>query len=141
MRAFWIMTLIAFLAYPSASFALSDADYEALKKSSTIFQYADKRLNETWKGLSKAAKKDLRKEQQQWIKSGWDQEAEEYLAKGCKRDCAYALPALTQAAGLQAADYNSSLKDVNAAKADSFFLTEKDYEIFDTCGIKEADLP
>lgn len=141
MRAFLIVTFIALLAYPSAAFALSDADYEALKKSSTVFQYADKRLNDAWKGLSKATKKEMRKEQQDWIKSGWDQEAEEYLAKGCKRDCAYALPALTQAAGLEAADYNSSLEDANAAKADSFFLTEKDYGIFDTCGIKEADLP
>lgn len=134
MRSLFALGLIALLAFASSAFALSDAEYEKLKSTSTNFSYADGRLNKAWKDLSKKLKSEMKAEQQRWIKSGWDQEAKAYMAKGQSRDCAYALPALERAAGLEAAQYNSGLEYTGAAKADGFFLTDRDYSVYEACG-------
>lgn len=141
MRTLFAISLITFLSFASSAFALPDAEYEKLKSSSTNFRYADGRLNQAWKGLSKKLKKEMLPEQRSWLKTGWDQEAKAYIESGQGRDCAYALPALYRAAVIEAADFNSQVDHPGAEKPDEFFFTERDLGIFEACGADAYDRP
>ncbi|MBQ7594187.1 MAG: DUF1311 domain-containing protein, partial [Synergistaceae bacterium] len=78
MRKFLYALILIVLAC-SSSFALSDAEYKVLMKNKS-FAAADKALNSAWKdatGMLYGSDMDnLKKNQQQWIKTGRDREAQ-----------------------------------------------------------------
>lgn len=79
---------------PSYSRALSDANYEFLKKESSEFTEADNQLRSVWKQVTKNLndneKKELLASQRNWIKKDWDEEAKKLMAQdGLSIDKAY----------------------------------------------------
>ena len=108
MKRLLAVVLVVLLAVPS--FALSDAEYLKMRKSSTDFARADKRLSTVWTNLKKSLPKNvftkLQAEQREWVASGRDEAAEAYMAEGYSRMEAYtmatndradALPGIAQA--------------------------------------------
>ena len=85
------MTLIL----AGTAFALSDAEYNTLRKSSADFARADKNLTQVWKKIagkmSGTAFKRLQSEQRYWISEGRDDEAERYMDMGYSRAEAYTM--------------------------------------------------
>ena len=75
-----LILLLAVCSVPA--FALSDAEYRAMMKNSE-FAHADRKLNETWKRVSKtlsgSALEHLKQNQREWIKTGRYASAEAYL--------------------------------------------------------------
>ena len=108
MKRLLAVVLVLLLSVPS--FALSDAEYLRMRKSSADFARADKRLSTVWTNLKKSLPKNvftrLQAEQREWIASGRDEAAEAYIADGYSRMEAYtmatndradALPGIAQA--------------------------------------------
>ena len=87
------LALLLVLAAPS--FALSDAEYLRMKKNSTTFAQADKRLSQVWNKLKKSLPKNvfasLQKDQRNWIASGRDVEAQNLMNEGYTRVAAYTM--------------------------------------------------
>ena len=77
-----IATSLLITCFCSSAFALSDAEYRSMMKNSA-FANADKALNAAWaeaKGILYGSDFDnLKKNQQQWIKSGRDAEAKYFM--------------------------------------------------------------
>ena len=93
MKRLLAAVLVLLLSVPS--FALSDAEYLRMRKSSADFARADKRLSTVWTNLKKSLPKNvftrLQAEQREWIESERDKAAEKYMTRGRDRDEAYAL--------------------------------------------------
>ena len=91
-----ILSVLALLILISApAFALSDAEYLKMKRSSQSFARADRKLTNTWNKLKKSlpdyAFQELQKNQRQWIKKDRDNEAKKYIKEGYTRTEAYTL--------------------------------------------------
>ncbi|MBR1438865.1 MAG: DUF1311 domain-containing protein [Synergistaceae bacterium] len=87
------LTLVFLLTLPA--FALSDAEYLRMRKSSSDFARADKRLNQVWANLKKSLPRSvftqLDKLQREWVKSGRDDEAASLMDDGYSKAEAYAI--------------------------------------------------
>ena len=85
------MTLIL----AGSAFALTDAEYNTLRKSNADFARADRNLTQVWKKIagkmSGASFKRLQSEQRYWISEGRDDEAERYMEMGYSRAEAYTM--------------------------------------------------
>ena len=79
----------------SVCFALSDAEYLRMRRNSVAFARADKNLNRVWASLKKSLPKsvftELDKVQREWITSGRDSEAEQFMSEGYSRVEAYTM--------------------------------------------------
>lgn len=77
-----LILLLAVCSVPA--FALSNAEYKAMMRNSA-FARADRKLNETWKRvtgmLSGSALERLKQNQREWIKTGRDSSAKEYIGE------------------------------------------------------------
>ena len=87
--------LLLMLLMISPAFSLSDSEYLRMRKSSTDFSRADKRLNNTWNHLRRTLPKkiftQLDKLQREWIKSGRDEDAAALMEEGYSRAEAYTM--------------------------------------------------
>ena len=92
-KAIFASVVLSF-ALCGTSYALTDAEYAVLKKTSPEFAQSEKELNSTWKSLmsrvpNEATKKSMIKEQSQWLKDR-DVEAKRLMASGKGKGAAYA---------------------------------------------------
>ena len=91
-------------ALASAALALSDAEYRRVMKDPG-FRAADKELGAAWNKVKKQTSPErfetIRKEQREWVSSGRDREADEYIKVGYARDEAYTLVTRLRAEWLQ----------------------------------------
>lgn len=132
-KIFFLVLVVAVFSVPPA-FALSDAEYTEMYRTSPYFKAADDALTQTWKettrGLSPKDKKALLQEQRQWVRSGRDEEAQSLMRQGIRKDCAYAKANQSRIASLRAFAYYASLSPADKAsgniKADSFFEDDSD---------------
>lgn len=87
------LSLLLLLTAPA--FALSDAEYLRMRKSSADFARADKKLNQVWARLKKSLPTkvftQLDKLQREWVASGRDDEAAALMADGYSRMEAYTM--------------------------------------------------
>ena len=78
-----------------SAFALSDAEYLRMRKNSVAFARADKTLSNVWTNLKKSLPKnlfaELQKNQREWIASGRDDAASNYMEQGYSRVEAYTM--------------------------------------------------
>ncbi len=108
------LTLIFLLTVPA--FGLSDSEYLRMRKSSSDFARADKRLNQVWANLKKSLPKNvftqLDKLQREWVKSGRDDEAAILMDDGYSRMEAYTMATNDRADALPkiASELRESLK-------------------------------
>jgi len=83
---------VVLLALASAALALSDAEYRRFMKDPE-FRAADKELSAEWNKIKKqtppARFEELRRNQREWVSSGRDVEANEYIKIGYSRLEAY----------------------------------------------------
>ena len=127
-----LMVAAMMIMFASSVFAMPDAEYNKLKATSQAFNEADKELCDIWKEtypeLKGEHKKRIKKEQLQWIKSGWDKEAKEFMKEGLSKDKAYAKAAHERANVLRAISHNSNLTAENSgsAKADNYYNSMED---------------
>ena len=81
-KKFFMSFLFLVTILATSVFALSDAEYKKMMKNPE-FARADKRLNQTWKKVSKslkgAALDRLKQNQREWIQTGRDASAEEFM--------------------------------------------------------------
>ncbi|MBR0316281.1 MAG: DUF1311 domain-containing protein [Synergistaceae bacterium] len=103
----------------STAFALSDAEYNKMKKNSKEFARADKNLTQVWNRLRKQLPaKDfekLKKSQRSWIKSGRDENAKEYINEGYSRVEAYTIATKDRVIELQ--DMAREIKNTKTTKS------------------------
>lgn len=133
------LVLVGAVFSVSPAFALSDAEYTEMYRTSPYFKAADDELTQTWKettqALSPKDKKSLLQEQRQWLRSERDEEAKALMRQGIRKDCAYAKANRSRIASLRAFAYNASLSPADKAagniKADSFF--DDDSELPQEC--------
>ena len=133
------LVLVAAVFSVSPSFALSDAEYTEMYRTSPYFKAADDELTQTWKQttqeLSPKDKKSLLQEQRQWLRSERDEEAHALMRQGIRKDCAYAKAIKSRIASLRYAAYYATLSPADKAsgniKADSFF--DDDSELPQEC--------
>ncbi len=107
------LILLCVLCVPA--FALSDAKYLQMKKDHN-FAAADKQLNLAYKEAKKIFKKeDLQgfiEDQRDWIASGRDRRAKQFMAEGFSEIEAYTKATIERAEGILAWAYGSHLIDV-----------------------------
>ena len=114
------LTLIFLLTVPA--FGLSDSEYLRMRKSSSDFARADKRLNQVWANLKKSLPKNvftqLDKLQREWVKSGRDDEAAILMDDGYSRMEAYTMATNDRADALPkiASELRESLKGKKTPK-------------------------
>ena len=81
-KKFFMSFLFLITILATSVFALSDAEYKKMMKNPE-FARADKRLNQTWKKVSKSLKGSaldrLKQNQREWINTGRDASAEEFM--------------------------------------------------------------
>lgn len=96
------LMLILLLSVPS--YPLSDSEYLSMKRSSSDFARADRKLNQVWANLKKTLPKNvftqLDKLQKEWLKSGRDEAAEKLMNDGYSRMEAYTMATSERAAEL-----------------------------------------
>lgn len=89
------IALILLIALSSSAFALSDAEYRRLKRTSSDFRRADNELTEVWKDLKESLSSkvfaELQKNQREWIRKGRDDAARKYIREGYSRAEAYTM--------------------------------------------------
>jgi hypothetical protein len=87
-----ISSLFVFLILFSSSniFALSDNDVQELASTSSNFKQAEDRILKTWLNLPKEFRKQIQKNQIEWIKTTRDSEANALIAKGKSKAESYA---------------------------------------------------
>ena len=90
------LVLIAVLA--GSAYALSDKDYTRMKRESSVFREADRKLGAVWHRIEDEITKParsvfeiLKSEQRDWIKSGRDRVAKKYMNDGFDDYNAYAI--------------------------------------------------
>ena len=92
-RIFIALTLLLVIA--SSAFAISDAEYRRLKRTSSEFRKADNELTEVWKGLKASLPTkvfmELQKSQREWVHKGRDDAARKYIREGYSRAEAYTM--------------------------------------------------
>ena len=90
-----VSVLALLLLMVSPSFALSDSEYLRMRRNSVAFARADKKLNRVWSQLKKSLPRsvftELDKVQREWITSGRDTEAEQFMDEGYSRVEAYTM--------------------------------------------------
>ena len=117
------------LVFCAPCYAISEAEFQKLYKSSAALRKADKLLNETWKDVNAnipaKERKDLLKFQREWVKKGRDETAEEYLREGYDKACAYAISTMSWVKDLRVMEHNFNLsqedQEMGRAKADGAF--------------------
>ena len=89
------IALVLVLAVSTSAFALSDAEYRRLKRTSSEFRQADNELAAVWKELKESLSSkvfaELQKSQREWIRKGRDDAARKYIREGYSRAEAYAM--------------------------------------------------
>ena len=113
----------------STAFALSNADYEKLLKTSPIVKKADAQLNDIWKHVFKPLSGDYRKQilndQRNWIKYERDNDAQEFMQSGMSKEKAYEKAIEKRINRLRVIEYNSKLSEEDTAagriRADDFY--------------------
>lgn len=143
--------LLCFVLSAGQTFALSDAEYNSLAKSSSEFRQADKELNKFWKvtigQLDGDYKKQVLNEQRQWVKTGWDKTAQKFMAQGLSKSAAYTKAIQERINQLRVIQENSALSEneMGSAKADDFYNAQDDDEGVtkwpDNCGVVKAAVP
>lgn len=119
--------LLCCILVAGQSFALSDAEFNSLAKSSADFRQADKDLNKYWKdtigNLDGAYKKQVLNDQRQWVKSGWDKSAQNFMAQGMSKSAAYTKAIHERINQLRVIQENSNLgeNEMGTAKADDYY--------------------
>ena len=92
-RIFAVLALVLLMA--GTAFALSDTEYLRMRQYSAQFARADKTLNRVWAGLKRSLPKnvfaELQELQNEWITSGRDLEAQEYIDDGYSKAEAYTI--------------------------------------------------
>ena len=92
-RIFIALTLL--IALSTSAFALSDAEYRKLKRTSSDFRRADNELTAVWnelkESLSAKVFAELQKNQRDWIRKGRDDAARKYIREGYSRAEAYTM--------------------------------------------------
>ena len=139
MRKIFSLVLVAAVFSGSSVFALSDAEYTEMYRTSPYFKAADDELTQTWKEtaqvLSPKEKKSLLQEQRQWLRTERDEEARALMRQEIRKDCAYAKAIKSRIASLRYTAYYATLSPADKAagniKADSFF--EDDSELPPEC--------
>ena len=115
-------------------FALTDAEYKQMSIESPEFKKADSDLLALWKNIMKTIKGDFKKqilnEQREWVKSGRDKSANEFMAVGLNKNAAYTRAVIKRIHELQVVEYNMNLSqseiDRGMARANGFYETEED---------------
>lgn len=94
MKRLFAVIVLVFLT-SGIAFALSDAEYLRMKKNSSDFAKADRRLTQVWNRLkdsmSKRAFSELQDLQRDWIAYGRDEEAQALMDDGYSRVEAYTM--------------------------------------------------
>ncbi|MBQ3394896.1 MAG: DUF1311 domain-containing protein [Synergistaceae bacterium] len=89
------IALVLVLAVSASAFALSDAEYRRLKRTSSDFRRADNELTQVWKELKESLSSkvfaELQKNQREWIRKGRDDAARKYIREGYSRAEAYTM--------------------------------------------------
>ena len=89
----FISVLVFVMILSSSAFALSDTEYNRMKKHSKSFAEADRRLSRVWHEIKDdmPAKqfKILQSEQRDWINNERDREAKRYIKRGYSTTEAY----------------------------------------------------
>ena len=89
------IALVLVLAVSASAFALSDAEYRRLKRTSSDFRRADNELTQVWKELKESLSSkvfaELQKNQREWIREGRDDAARKYIREGYSRAEAYTM--------------------------------------------------
>ncbi|MBQ7193560.1 MAG: DUF1311 domain-containing protein [Synergistaceae bacterium] len=113
------LLLIVLMSVPAV--ALTDSEYLRMRKSSSDFARADKRLNQVWSSLKKSLPKSvfsqLEKSQAEWVRTGRDDEASAYMEDGYSRMEAYTMATSARADDLPkiAETIRKDLKNKNNA--------------------------
>ena len=89
-----LMSIIAVvLVFAVPAFALSDAEYLRMKKSSANFAEADEFLSDAYNNvksvMSRSEFASIKEEQREWIKSGRDEAARAFMNEGYSKMEAY----------------------------------------------------
>ena len=88
-----VIALVLLMA--GSAFALSDAEFLRMRRNNRNFAQADKRLNQVWADLKKSLPKrvfaELEEYQHEWITSGRDIEAQEFIDDGYSKVEAYTM--------------------------------------------------
>ncbi len=89
-----LMSIVAVvLVFTVPAFALSDAEYLRMKRSSAEFAAADKFLSEAYNNvknvMSRSEFASVKEEQREWIKRGRDEAARAFMDDGYSRIEAY----------------------------------------------------
>ena len=89
-----LMSIIAVvLVFTVPAFALSDAEYLRMKKSSADFAEADEFLTDAYNNvksvMSRSDFASIKEEQREWIKSGRDKAARAFMREGYSKMEAY----------------------------------------------------
>lgn len=91
----FVTALLLLVMMFSPALALSDSEYLRMRKSSSDFARADKRLNQVWAGLKKSLPKKIFSQldelQREWIISGRDDDAAALMYDGYSRMEAYTI--------------------------------------------------
>ena len=86
------VAVLVLLVCTLPAFALSDSEYSRMMRNAD-FAKADQELNSTWKRVSKvlsgSALETLKSDQREWIRTGRDDEASNFMDKGFSRVEAY----------------------------------------------------
>ena len=88
------MSIIAVvLVFAVPAFALSDAEYLRMKKSSADFAEADEFLSDAYNNVKSVMPRSefasIKEEQREWIKSGRDEAARAFMREGYSKVDAY----------------------------------------------------
>ena len=100
----FIAVIALVLLTASACFALSDKEYLKMRKNSSAYAQADKKLNRVWSSLRKSLPKsvfaELEKLQHEWITSGRDDDAKHFMDDGYSKVEAYTIATTERAEAL-----------------------------------------
>lgn len=92
-KGFFAMALLAMLALPGITYALSESEYQYMMRNSNDFRRADQELQRCWKtvydSLWGAEKRQLLENQRWWIRQGRDDDAWILINRGMSRQAAY----------------------------------------------------
>lgn len=126
------LSICLIFVFQTPGYAISETEFQKLYKSSPALQKADQLLNKTWEEVSnnipKRSKRSLLALQREWVKSGRDESADEYLQEGYNKGCAYAIATIRWVKNLRVFEYNYNLseEDQGSAKADDAFWDEEE---------------
>jgi len=118
-KKFFISFLFLVTILATSVFALSDAEYKKMMKNPE-FARADKRLNQTWKKVSKSLKGSaldrLKQNQREWINEGRD-----YVANGFIEEGYSLVEAYTIATNMRSDELPTLVKSISSAPSKKSF--------------------